>query len=1201
MKKILYTILLLFVTLSSVFAQAVRDGAMEIRYRYDRFYTDCGTDEIGDEEFVTNARMRDYPDLDATGWIYSGIIPWTGSFAICGTCCEYTENWGYNRTFTYGARNSLGPIAAPLGIQLGFLGWEDDCFNCAGGTICLGASCGPTNGRITFQSSCPCSCDCLFTGGDDAYSDREMTATTYNAFRGFVPNAFNYRGTVHTGQAGYTGSYDGIHYGAQYSTFWTPPCPDTFWTDRPVICDPGYVTLQSGGAVFGGTYRWYYETPTGTPIFIQETADSFYTVYVPATTSYRVYTKNPVAASAPAGTQEESWSYRRITIFQDKPNVDSINVTDPLCAGGATGTITIYASTAIPPLEYSINNGATWQSSNTFTGLVDDIYLVKVKNPACEVPPYGYPIRLSDPAPLITNIENVDSVKCNGGNTGRVNISVTGGTGPYTFNWTPGGSTAEDLINVVAGSYNVTVTDAHACTSTLSATVYQPSVLAASISGTNVSCAGAGDGTATVVASGGTPPYSYLWSNGATSSTAGGLSGGTYTVIVRDRNLCEITRTLVITEAPPLSVSLITTHVNCYGANDGSVEVDLSTIGGTAPYSYAWSPAGPNAPLNSGLGAGTYQVTVTDNAGCTGTNVSVVTQPDSLRLAAITEDVQCAGEADGSIDVTVLGGVFPYTYSWTGGITSSSEDLSGLSGGTYNLEVTDNHGCILNSSFAITEPLPLTANITNTNVDCAGGADAMAYVSINGGTAPYDVLWSTFDLTDTINALAAGDYTVIVTDDNGCMATDRITVTEPTAISIMNETILDVDCFGGSDGAITYSVVGGSGSYSFVWSNAAITQNVTGLAAGVYTLTITDAVTLCPAYFTFTVSQPTQIITEVNPNNPLCYDNRTGFAVVNATGGVSPYTYAWGTTPGQSGIMATNLSGGTYYVTVTDNNGCQSVDSTTLVPPAAISITLNSQMTSCFGGNDGSVVVHATGGEAPYRYFLNGLIMDDSTAMGLTAGSYQVQVIDNNACSGDAIFRIDEPSDLTIDVTASPKVIVRGMTSQLQTATTSTAGIIMVAWEGEPSIVDNEIDYSGCVDANNCSNPIVMPSQTTLYTVTVMDADSCSLSDTVRVVVLQDHAVFIPNVFSPNASGNANNELFSFNILGAERVEVRVFDRWGEEVYYNENQPNGSGYGWDGRSKDGVELVSATYVYQFKVDFFDGKTEVISGTVTLLR
>jgi gliding motility-associated-like protein len=1179
-------------------AQGARDGAMEIRIHFDQYYADCGSGELSNEDFVTEIRLRDYPDVDGASWSSSGVNAWTGPYVFGGGCPGYVEGTDYNATFTYGARTTLGPAASPAGLQMGFMGWEDDCFGCAGGSICFSTCSGP-DGRTTYEPSCPCSCDCLLLGGDDNHSDREQLGTNYYPFRDGPPNAFTYKGIAYSGDAGYSdlSGFGGTHYGGTYSTFWTPPCPDTFWADRPLICTPGYVTLQSGGAVFGGTYRWYKEPAGGgTPTFIQETADSFFTTYVDRTTTFRVFTKNPVSPSAPAGTQTESWSYRNYTIFLDRPNITSIVPTNPLCADSASGSIVINATALIPPIDYTIDNGATWYPTNTFTGLTAGVYLVKVRNSVCEVPDFGLPITLMDPPVLSTNISRVDSVSCNGNADGSISMTTSGGTGPYTYIWN-NGATTEDNVGLIAGSYNVLITDRNGCTNNNAANVYEPNPLTASITFDSVSCAGAADAQAFVTVNGGTPPYNYLWSNGVTNDTANGLHGGLYTCVVMDARNCRAVLSANIFEAAPIQLRLSKTDLSCFGANDGSITVDTSALGGIPTYHYNWSPAGPDAPVNSGLAAGTYSVTLTDAAGCTAHGTITLNQPDSLKVNPIIFDVRCNGHQNGRIDINVSGGTTPYTYNWSGpaSFSSSNQNIDSLSGGAYNLTVTDAHGCTFLVTYNVNEPAALSTVMSGTNVNCFGAATGSATVNISGGTLPYNILWSTFGTTSTISSISAGNYTVIVTDDNGCVKTDRITITEAPEIVLQNIAVVNVLCPGAKTGAISFSVRGGSPGYHYAWSGGVSgTNSVSSLAAGHYTVTVSDD-SGCFVIHDFDITQPPAFITGITGNNPTCNGNATGFAVISVSGGTLPYTYNWSTTPAQTGLMAINLAGGTYYVTVTDYNGCTVNDTVNIVPPPAITVSTTPFAVRCFAGNDGRVVVAGNGGTRPYRYTLNGILQTDSIFTGLTSGNYIIVVEDNNACIGSTTFSIAEPTKFSLHPSASPHVIPRGMTTQLNANIDSPQPIIRINWSAEP--VDT-LDYSGCADPRNCPTPTAHPSQTTVYTVEAINIDTCSLFDTVKVIVLQDKAVFIPTAFSPN--GDGKNETFDFQILGAQHVEVNIFDRWGERLYTNSNQQNGAGQGWDGTNK-GHQLPTDTYVYQFNVTYYDGTTDVLSGSVTLIR
>ena len=1197
MRKYIYLVItfsLIFIS-NFIFAQARRDGNMQIRYRIDQHYADCGTGEIDAEDFVTNYRMRDFPDLDLVNWQFSGPIAWTGPFAVCGTCCTYVNNANHSRTFTYGAPNTLGPQPAPAGIQFGFESWEDDYFSCAGGFICFG-SCGPgSSDRTVYNVGGPCGC--ISCNDDDDYASREQNGTISNNFRVAAPNTFTFRGTMRDDDAGFTGTgstSNGINYGAQYSSFWTPPCPDTFWADRPVICDPGYVTLQTGGAVFGGTYRWY-QMISGSPVFIQETTDSFLTLYVGATTTFRVFTKNVVSPSAPAGTQSESWSYRQTTIFQEKPTITAIITNNPLCADSSSGSISVRVASSIP-CQFSINNGVTWQNDSNFINLPRGLYLVKVKSAFCEVPPYGLPVQLLDPARLSAYIGRVDSVTCNGNNNGAIELSVTGGTGPYTFNWS-NGATSEDIVSLAPNTYSVTITDNNGCVKTgISATVYQPLPLTATTTVDSVSCAGSADGAAAVSVSGGNGSYTYLWNTGATTASINSLTGGIYSVTITDRKGCSLTKIMNVYEAPALQLTLSKIDATCYGANNGIISIDTNAIGGVSPYTYSWSPIVANTPVVSSLGVGTYSVTTTDSRGCTATGSISITQPDSLNISSLLFDVRCNGGANGRIDITVSGGSTPYMYSWTGGITSSAEDINGLSGGTYNLLVTDNQGCTKNVVYTINEPAVLSTTFSNTNAHCYGENSASSTVSITGGTSPYHILWNTFETSNTISAVPAGTYTVVITDDNGCIHTNTTVLTQPANIQIANLIIQDNRCFGIDSGVVSFSLSGGQGTFDYFWSTGLPFNNIhPNLPTGTHQVEAIDD-SGCIFMDSFVIHGPSQLLSSINGNSPTCFDNSTGFAVVTAIGSVPPYTYVWSTTPPQSGIMAINLGAGTYNVTITDLNLCTIIDTISITAPLPINVTTVPLSVKCFGGNDGRVTVSASGGVAPYTYTLNGILQTDSSFSGLTSGNYIIVVEDNNGCTGNTTFSIAQPSNYSMNPTATPAVIQRGMTTQLNANITSPLPITSVVWNAYPS--GNPLDFSACGIASNCQTPTASPIINTTYEIISTDSNSCVLVDSINVIVLQEKAIFIPSAFTPN--GDGKNETFDFQILGAESVNVSIWNRWGELIYSNPSQINGIGQGWNGTVK-GQTAQLDTYVYQFDVKYFDGSKETLSGTVNVMK
>ncbi len=434
---------------------------------------------------------------------------------------------------------------------------------------------------------------------------------------------------------------------------------------------------------------------------------------------------------------------------------------------------------------------------------------------------------------------------------------------------------------------------------------------------------GDASGTATVTAMGGTG-YTYMWSNGDMTATATGLASGTHTVTVTDTGSgCTATATAMVMNqlsTTALTVTVSSTPENC-GSNDGSAMVDNVT-GGSGNYSYMWVTGDMTASV-SGLAAGTYPVTVTDMmTGCSGTATASVGSAGGPNVVVDNiMDASCNGGMDGAIMISVSGGAMPYTFSWSNGETT--EDISGLAAGDYTGTVTDDNGCSFIANATIGEPMEIMVNVDAlNNASCNGGANGSILISVTGGTAPYMFSWSNGDTTEDIAGLAAGDYTGTITDANGCeLVAGPVTITEPTMIDVTVDALTDASCNGGADGAIAISVSGGTAPYTFSWSNGALTEDLTGLAAGDYTGTITDFNGCELVAGPVTVGEPTAI--DVVVDNVLGSFGTDGVIEITVSGGTPPYTYAWSN--GDTTEDLGGLAAGDYTGTITDANGCELV------------------------------------------------------------------------------------------------------------------------------------------------------------------------------------------------------------------------------------------------------------------------------------
>lgn len=459
------------------------------------------------------------------------------------------------------------------------------------------------------------------------------------------------------------------------------------------------------------------------------------------------------------------------------------------------------------------------------------------------------------PNPTLT-ITNTD-ILCNGG-TGTATVIVNNGVAPVTYTWSPAVSTTDTATGLAGGTYTVTVTDALNRTVSETITIDEPDELLSNYVVTGISCNGADDATITIAPTGGVAPYTILWSTNDTGNTISNLVPGNYTVTITDANFCSITEDVTIIEPAILTATGTQTDVSLYNGTDGEAVVAMT--GGTAPYTYTWTPAVSSTDTASNLTAGTYTVVVTDANGCTTTHMFTITEPIPLMVDTYSQtNVSCNGGSNGTATVNVIGGNAPYTYQWSpsGGTAATA---TGLATGTYEVEITDSTANTITHTFVITEPDPIIAILSHkTDVLCSSTATGSATITVNGGVGPFTYVWSHGVTTPnaTLNNLNAGNYVVTVKDVNGCSATTQVTVAiaQPSPIVITNTDTTNVSCFGMNDGALTVAVTGGVAPYTYNWSNGQSGATIGNLTHGTYTVTVTDA-NNCTQSQSFSVTQP---------------------------------------------------------------------------------------------------------------------------------------------------------------------------------------------------------------------------------------------------------------------------------------------------------------------------------------------------------
>ena len=840
-----------------------------------------------------------------------------------------------------------------------------------------------------------------------------------------------------------------------------------------------------------------------------------------------------------------------ITVTQPAAAVSGTTVvTNIACFGGNTGAINLTPTGGTGPYTYNWSSGPTTEDR---TNLVAGTYSVTITDAnGCTGVVSG--ITVTQPAAAVSGTVVVTNVACNGGNTGAINLTPTGGVGPYTYNWTSG-PTTEDRTGLVAGSYSVTITDANGCSGVVSGIlVTQPTALSAATGGgkTDVSCNGGGNGTATVTPTGGTPGYTYSWSpSGGTNATATGLTAGTYTVTVTDANGCTATRGFTINQ-PAAALSAATgggkTDVSCNGGGNGTATV--APTGGTPSYTYSWSPSGGTAATATGLSAGTYIVTVTDANGCQATRSFTINQPATALSTSATSqtNIACNGGATGSASVTATGGTPGYTYSWapSGGTAATA---TGLTAGTYTVTITDANACTITRTFTITQPPALAVNpVSQTNIACNGGATGSAMVAATGGTGPYTYSWAPSGGTAaTATGLVAGTYTVTVTDANSCSKTQTFTITQPPALVVTAGTQNNVSCNGGANGTAQVIATGGTPAYTYSWAPSGGTNaTATGLAAGTYTVTVTDA-NACTKTQTFTITQPSAlVVSPVAQTNIACNGGATGSATVAATGGTPGYTYSWAPSGGTA-ATATGLVAGTYTVTVTDANACTKTQTFTITQPPAFAITTSQTNIACNGSATGAATVNVTGATGPYTYSWAPSGGTAATATGLVAGTYTVTITDANACTTTRTFTITQPPALATTAGTVNNVSCNG-------GANGTAQVITTGGTGPYT-------YSWAPSGGTAATATGLAAGT--YTVTVTDANACSKTQTFTITQ--------PPALVASASAQIN-----VSCNGGSDGSATVVVTGGTGVYTYSWAPSG------GTAATATGLVAGTYTVTVK-------------------
>lgn len=1095
-------------------------------------------------------QMSDIQDNTVTNQAIN--VPYTA--IINGVASQWPRNfWNFdktNTTFTSGQTSSSFGVTAEYQTEcytLAFtaLYWQDNCTNCTQNftleldTLSTPSSCSANTGTASVTA---------ISGGVAPYSYAwSAGAQTTSTITGLAPGVYTVTVT----------DVNNCNKGEQTVTVTNQLISGSNTSVTNVTCsgaNNGIASVSPVGNNFPYTYSWS---------TIPSQSDSIATGLSPG--AYTVLVTDNLGCT---GTVSVSITEPASTLALNN------NVTNATCLGN-DGIASVVVSGGTSPYSYTWSNGisdtvASSLSSGSYTIIVSDAN-------ACTVQSV---VTVAQSNAINTTLSH-NNVSCFGAADGSAEVVLSEGVPPLTYSWS-NGQTTDSATGLNAGTYTLVITDSNNCVSSNTVTISQPPEIELNVTPDTTICEGSTI-TLSANATGNAGNFSYSWipvNGSANFINVSPVVSTSYSVIVTDNNNCTSTKTLQVSVSPNPILNSLSTDVSCNGGNNASATV---TVNGNLQYSYSWStnPTQTNATATS-LGVGSYTVDVVDNYSCSSSIEVIITEPAPLSLSLSHTDAGCSG-ADGSASATPGGGVVPYVYSWSNG--STDFNAINLTPTSFTVLVTDANGCTISQNVSISQTSSISSSIAYADVSCNGGADGSATISSADGVSPFTYSWSNNTTAATNVNLVTGTYTAVITDSNGCISTQTVTISQPSLINVVtsSDTLI---CVGAST-MLNGFASGGTPGYNYSW----LPVNLSGTSVSVspssnasYTLQVTDA-NNCSVEKSVNVSLAQPLMLDISPDQEICPGDSVKLTS-SAFGGNGVYSYSW--TPGAFSadhIFVNPTVNTTYTLVVSDGCGTPPVSNTVLVAVNPLPIVVFSSDT-----NSGCAPLCVT-------------FEDESVLLSGTVSGWSWSVENksiNNLPSPVNCFNTPGVYDVSLEVT-SDKGCVNSITYddyitvygypeadfsvQPETATILDP-IFYFSDQSSGSPVSHHWSFDDKNDATavDIVNPSYTYSDTGSYCVQLIVANEFTCKDTAVkcVKVIPDWTIYVPNTFTPNNDGE--NDFFAAigtNIIG---FEMWIYDRWGNEIYHctNINEP------WNGIVQHGTSNeVAPIDTYVWVISFTD--------------